>query len=170
VVPAPGKGKHARVILHDDEVSSDEDEPLQKRLRQLFRVAGLSGSGPTPAAPDVVAAVDKEVMDQKVAEEVAMARAAEEAAVARAAEEAAEKVVADKEAADKSTSGEVAVKGAAVGAVGNSPAPDMAPSLVARTKRAATPSGSTPPAKQPYRGSWKPRFVRLGFFCSKASF
>jgi hypothetical protein len=33
---APGKGKHARVVLDDDEVSSDEDEPLQKRLRQLF--------------------------------------------------------------------------------------------------------------------------------------
>jgi hypothetical protein len=30
---APGKGKQTRVILDDDEVSSDEDEPLQKRLR-----------------------------------------------------------------------------------------------------------------------------------------
>jgi hypothetical protein len=27
---APGKGKQTRVILDDDEVSSDEDEPLQK--------------------------------------------------------------------------------------------------------------------------------------------
>jgi hypothetical protein len=32
---APGKGKQARVVLDDDEVSFDEDEPLQKRLRQL---------------------------------------------------------------------------------------------------------------------------------------
>jgi hypothetical protein len=157
VVPAPGKGKHAHVILHDDEVSFDEDEPLQKRLRRLFRVAGLSGSGPALAAPDVVAAADKEVVDQK-------------AAVARAAKEAAEKAVADKEAADKSTSGEVAVKGAAVGAVGDSLAPDMAPSLVARTKRAATPSGSTPPAKQLYRGIWKPRFILLGFFVARLHF
>jgi hypothetical protein len=28
-------GKQARVILDDDEVSSDEDEPLQKLLRRL---------------------------------------------------------------------------------------------------------------------------------------
>jgi hypothetical protein len=25
---APGKGKHARVVLDDDEVLSDKDEPL----------------------------------------------------------------------------------------------------------------------------------------------
>jgi hypothetical protein len=31
-VPAPGKGKHGCVILDDNEVSSDEDKPLQKRL------------------------------------------------------------------------------------------------------------------------------------------
>jgi hypothetical protein len=49
--PAPGKHKHARVILDDDEVSSDEGEPLQKRMRQLSGVAGPSGSGPAPAAP-----------------------------------------------------------------------------------------------------------------------
>jgi hypothetical protein len=46
--PAPGKGKQMRVILDDDEVLSDEDEPLQKRLRQL------SGTG--SAVLDEVAA------------------------------------------------------------------------------------------------------------------
>jgi hypothetical protein len=30
---APSKGKQTRVILDDDEISSDEDEPLQKWLR-----------------------------------------------------------------------------------------------------------------------------------------
>jgi hypothetical protein len=30
--PAPGKGKQVCVILNDDEVSSDEDDPQQKRL------------------------------------------------------------------------------------------------------------------------------------------
>jgi hypothetical protein len=33
---------------------------------------------------------------------------------------------------------------------------------VAGTKRATAPSGSTPPPKRPYRGIWKPRFVRDG--------
>jgi hypothetical protein len=32
-VLAPGKGKQVHAVLEDDEVSSDEDEPLQKRLR-----------------------------------------------------------------------------------------------------------------------------------------
>jgi hypothetical protein len=32
---APGKGKLTRVILDDDEISFDEDEPLQKWLWQL---------------------------------------------------------------------------------------------------------------------------------------
>jgi hypothetical protein len=63
---ALGKGKQTRVILDDDEVSSDEDEPLQKRLRQLF------GAGPASTA-------DKEVMDKRAAEEAAVKRAAEEA-------------------------------------------------------------------------------------------
>jgi hypothetical protein len=96
---APGKGKQTRVILDDDEVSSNEDEPLQKRLRQL------SSARPT-------------VLD----EEAAMKRAAEE----RATDEA-------------------------VGAASGSPAPGQVP-LAARAKRAAAPSGSTPPTKCPYRG------------------
>jgi hypothetical protein len=35
VAPTPNTGKQTCVILNDDEVSSDEDEPLQKRLWQL---------------------------------------------------------------------------------------------------------------------------------------
>jgi hypothetical protein len=48
----------------------------------------------------------------------------------------------------------------AAGATGGSPAPGQAPSA-AGAKRAMAPSGSTPPAKRPYRGVWKPRFVQL---------
>jgi hypothetical protein len=63
--PAPGKGKQARVVLDDDEVSSDEDEPLQKRLWQL------SSAG--PAVPDEAAmtmvAADKEATVKMAAEE-----------------------------------------------------------------------------------------------------
>jgi hypothetical protein len=33
--------------------------------------------------------------------------------------------------------------------------------VAAGVKRVATPSGSTPPAKCPYRGVWKPLFVQL---------
>jgi hypothetical protein len=61
----------------------------------------------------------------------------------RAAEEAMEKMVADKEATNKRTANEAAVKGATVGAAADSSAPGQEPSLVARTKRVVTPSGST---------------------------
>jgi hypothetical protein len=115
---------------------SDEDTPLQKWLRLLFSAVGLSGSEPTPAAPDaavVMAAVDN--------------RATEEAMVMGSAEEATEKAAANKEAADKSIVDEATVKGAVVGAPGDSPAPGQVPSLVAGTKRAVAPSGSSTLAK-----------------------
>jgi hypothetical protein len=76
-------------------------------------------------------------VDKRAAEEAAVMRAAEEAAVTRATEKAA----ANKEATDKSIADEATVMGAAIGAAGDSPAPGQAPSLVAGTKRAATPSG-----------------------------
>jgi hypothetical protein len=129
------------VVLDDDELSSNEDEPLQKRLRQLSSAARTSGSGPAPTTPDVastaVATADKEAVDKRAAEEAAVMRAAEEAAVTRATEKAA----ANKEATDKSTADEATVKGATIGATGDSPAPGQAPSLVAGTKRAVAPSG-----------------------------
>jgi hypothetical protein len=127
--------------LDDNEVSFDEDEPLQKRMRQL--------SGARPTVLDEVAAADKEATDKRVVEEAAEERAAEEAAVKKAMEERA-----TKEAAVKATTVEV------VGVAGGSPAPGQAPPAVG-AKRAATPSGSTPSAKCPYRGVWKPRFVQL---------
>jgi hypothetical protein len=111
---SPRQGQQARVILDDGEVSSDEDEPIQKRLRWLSGTAGLSGSRPAPAMPNAAAVANKEALDK---------RATEEAMVTRAAEEAAEKTAADKEATDKRTADEAIVKGAAVGAVGDSSAP-----------------------------------------------
>jgi hypothetical protein len=130
VVPAPqppGKGKQTRVVLDDDEVSSDEDKPLQKRLRQL--------SGVGPAVLDEAAAADKEAADKRATEEATTKRATEEAAAKATAAEAA-------------------------GTVGGSPDPSQAPSAP-EAKRAAAPSGSTPPVKRPYRGVWKPQFVHL---------
>jgi hypothetical protein len=80
---------------------------------------------------------------------------------------------ADKEAAVKATADEEAtirraVEDAVVKATadGDSPASSQAPS-VAETKRTVAPSGSTPPAKRPYRGVWKPRFVQLVPFFSR---
>jgi hypothetical protein len=116
-----GKVVSVRVIHDDDEVSSDEDEPLQARLRSLFPAGGSSSLG--TASPDVVVAV------KVVGAEVAMdRRAAEEAAAKEAAEEG------------SSVSGH-------------------APSSAAGAKRVATPSGFSPPAKQPYRGGWRHRYA-----------
>jgi hypothetical protein len=135
-----------RVILDDDEVSPNEDEPLQKRLRQL--------SGVRPVVHDEAAVADKEAMDKRATEEAAVKQAAEEATAKKAAEERA-----TEEAAVKKAAGERAAEEAA-GAAGGSPAPGQALSA-AGAKRSAAPSGSTPLAKHPYRGVWKPRFVQL---------
>jgi hypothetical protein len=102
-----------RVIHDDDEVSSDEDEPLQAWLRSLFPAGGSSSLG--TASPVVVAV---------------KAAGAEAATDRRTAEEAAAK--------------EAAGEGSSV--------PGQVPSSAASAKRAATPSGSSPPAKRPYRG------------------
>jgi hypothetical protein len=61
--PSPGKGKQTCVILDDDEVSSDEDEPLLKRLWQH------SGTGPTVLneAAETTATTDKEAADKRAA-------------------------------------------------------------------------------------------------------
>jgi hypothetical protein len=94
----------------------------------------------------------------------------------RAAEEATEEMAANKEAADKSTVDEAIVKGAGIGAAEDLPVPSQVPSLVAWSKRAVAPNGSTPPAKRPYKGIWKPRFVQTtppflqGFILSKSRF
>jgi hypothetical protein len=66
-----------RVILDDDEVSSDEDEPLQKRLRQF--------SSTRPVVLDEAAAVDKEATDKRAVEEATAKRANEERATVKTA-------------------------------------------------------------------------------------
>jgi hypothetical protein len=119
--PALGKGKgvSTRVVHDDDEVSSDEDEPLQVRLRSQFPAGRSSSLG--IASPVMVAA---------------------EAAGAEA--------VADRGAAEEATAKEAAGEGLSV--------PGQVPSSAAGAKRVATPSGSSPPAKRPYRGVWRPRY------------
>jgi hypothetical protein len=141
---APGKGKPVRVILDDDKVSSDEDEPLQKQLWQL----SSAGTAMLNMAATMTATADKEAVAKRVTEEAMV------------------KVAVDEEVASMATD-------EAAGVVRDSPAPSQAP-LVARAKRAAAPSGSTPPANHPYRGVWKPQFVHtlssLLFLYNGASF
>jgi hypothetical protein len=80
----------------------------------------------------------------------------DEAAAKEAAEEAAEEATA-KEATDKKVE---------VGAAEGPSSSGQTPSLAVGAKREATPSGSTPPAKRPYKGVWKPRFVNFLYFPS----
>jgi hypothetical protein len=73
LVAALGKGKQARVVLDDDELSFDEDEPLQKRLQQLSG-AGLAVLN---EAAVTMTMTDKEAVDKRAAEEAAAKRATE---------------------------------------------------------------------------------------------
>jgi hypothetical protein len=101
--PGKGKDKHARVVLDDDEASSNKDEPMLKWLRLSSVIDGSSGSA--PATPDVAAAMKvaahKEATDKRTVEAATVKRVVEEAAV---------KAAADKEAADKRAVEEVVVK------------------------------------------------------------
>jgi hypothetical protein len=65
----------------------------------------------------------------------------------RVVEEATVKAAADMEVTDKRAAEEAAVKEMAVGVAEDSSAPGHSPSSVAGAKRAAAPTGSTPPAK-----------------------
>ncbi len=131
--PGKGKDKHARVVLDDDEASSNKDEPMLKWLRLSSVIDGSSGSA--PATPDVAAAMKvaahKEATDKRVVEEAMMKRATvkaaanEEATTKRAAEEAMVKRAAVKAAADEEVADKTADE--AVGAVGDSPAPARRP-------------------------------------------
>jgi hypothetical protein len=120
---APDKGKQTHVVLDDDEVSSDEDEPLQKRLRQL--------SGVGPVVLDEAAATEKEDVGKRAAEEATARQATEEDVVKRAAEEAMAMRVAEERDAEeavvkKATEERATTKAAtaeAVGAAGGSPSP-----------------------------------------------
>jgi hypothetical protein len=120
--PALGKGKgvSTRVVHDDDEVSSDEDEPLQVRLQSRFPAGGSSSLGTALPVAAAVGATGAEGLS-------------------------------DRRAAVVATATEVAGEG--------SPVPGQAPSSAAGAKRVAAPSGSSPPAKRPYRGIWRPRYV-----------
>jgi hypothetical protein len=100
-VPTPGKGKHACIMLDDDEVSFDEDEPQQKQLRWL------PSAGPSSAALDKAAVANKEATYMRATKEATTKRGTEEATV--------------KAAADEEVTGKTADE--ATGAVGESPAP-----------------------------------------------
>jgi hypothetical protein len=128
-----GKGKVVRVIRSDDEVSSDDDVPMQRQMRARGR-GRSTADGPPPVAPasrpalsaaaqatvprgssgslatgDTVAATRaataKEAMDATAAKE-----AAEEAAEKKATEEAVKKKAVEEAAARKMVAKEAAAK------------------------------------------------------------
>jgi hypothetical protein len=70
--------------------------------------------------------------------------------VAVAAEAAGAEAAADRRAAEEAVAKEVAGESSSV--------PGQVPSSAVGAKRVATPSGSSPPAKWPYRGIWRPRY------------
>jgi hypothetical protein len=74
-----------RVILDDDEVSSNKDEPLHRRLWSSSTIG--RSSGPASAMTDVTpvgkAATDKEAMDKRVAEEAAVKDATDKEATTK---------------------------------------------------------------------------------------
>jgi hypothetical protein len=70
--------------------------------------------------------------------------------VAVVAEAAGAEAATDRRAAEEASAKEAAGEGSSV--------PGQVPSSAAGAKRAATPSGSSPPAKRPYRGVWRPRY------------
>jgi hypothetical protein len=83
---APGKGKQARVILDDDNVSSDEDEPLQKRLHQLSNV----GTATLDEVAVMTTATDKEaVVKRTTAKRAAVKATTDEEVAGKAADEVA---------------------------------------------------------------------------------
>jgi hypothetical protein len=107
-------------------------------------------------------AVNKEATNKRAAEEAAVKEAVDkEAADKRTTEEAMTKEATDKDATNKRAVEEAMMKEAAVGVARSSSASGQVPSSVEGAKRAMTPSGSTPPAKRPYRGVWKPHFVQF---------
>jgi hypothetical protein len=74
-----GKGVSTRVVHDDDEVSSDEDEPMQARLRSRFLADGSSSlDTASPVAVVVEAAGAEAAMDRRTVEEAAAKEAAGE--------------------------------------------------------------------------------------------
>jgi hypothetical protein len=148
---ARGKGKAVRVVASDNEVSSDDDAPLQGRLR-LIHNTGSAVGGPTLAEPRVLevtvlgvssgsnpAAVDTATTEKAVADkefaDAAVAKKVADDVVAAAA-----KVVVDKEAADAAKAKKVAddIVAAAVKAAADKEAADAAAAKKAADDSALT--------------------------------
>jgi hypothetical protein len=109
-------------------------------------------------------AAEEAVEKKKAAEEAVKKKVVEEATVRKkAAEETAMKKKTAEEAATKNKALEEAAKETKSGAVTVGSGPSLAPST--GFKRVATPSGSTPPAKQRLLDSWKHRYATRPFIC-----
>jgi hypothetical protein len=162
LAPSKGKEKQAQVVTDDDEVSSDEDLLLERRLRLLHSVTSVAG-GPPPSGRHVSKEVITLWLDPSImAMSVATNGGSSSNVSVTVDSTAAAKTMGDVVVVRNPTEDTAAMKKAADAAVpvvemamraGVYPvAPDQTFTPAVGAKRVAMPSGSTPPAKHPYKG------------------
>jgi hypothetical protein len=124
--------------------------------------AAISRSAVDKKATDV-ALVKKAANDTATAERAAVDK--EATTVATTKKVADDAVVAERATAEVADRRAVEPKASGKSAEGSADS-DSSPAPTVGAKRAAMPGGSTPPAKRPFRGSWKPRYVEGFRSCS----
>jgi hypothetical protein len=140
-------------------------------------IAPVSSSAVDYVAVVSSAIVEKETVDPVVVKKaannaVAMKRAAmdKEATYTTVVKKAADEAVANKKVTDvavvKKATDDTAVAERATTEAATRSAVESSPALVMGMKRVATSGGSTPLAKWPFHGSWKPWYVERSRSCS----
>jgi hypothetical protein len=127
-----------RTIRIDDEVSSDDDILLQRPMRAFGSSGSVTGRLPVMGQKVPIAATGLPLDPSMVVERKTTDYAA-------TVKKATYDDVVVKKAADDTAAAKKAAAGSSSPLV-----------LAAGSKRAIAPSGSTPPAKRPFLGHWKP--------------
>jgi hypothetical protein len=147
-IPSKSKGKVVRTIRIDDEVSSDDDILLQRPMRAFGSSGSVTGRLPVMGQKVPIAATGlpldpSMVVERKTTDYAATVKKAmyDDVVVKKAADDTAVK----KKTVDDTAEAKKAAAGSSSPLV-----------LAAGSKRAIAPSGSTPPAKRPFLGHWKP--------------
>jgi hypothetical protein len=137
-----------RTIRIDDEVSSDDDILLQRPMRAFGSSGSVTGRLPVMGQKVPIAATGlpldpSMVVERKTTDYAATVKKAmyDDVVVKKAADDTAVK----KKTVDDTAEAKKAAAGSSSPLV-----------LAAGSKRPIAPSGSTPPAKRPFLGHWKP--------------
>jgi hypothetical protein len=148
LIPSKSKGKVVRTIRIDDEVSSFDDILLQRPMRAFGSSGSVTGRLPVMGQKVPIAATGlpldpSMVVERKTTDYAATVKKAmyDDVVVKKAADDTAVK----KKTVDDTAEAKKAAAGSSSPLV-----------LAAGSKRAIAPSGSTPPAKRPFLGHWKP--------------